>query len=357
MNINDITGWMGSPLNFGGYTDTLAGVSYPNGIAPDGMDPNAQAQMTMRNMGAGMLANSNRNPMQALGMSYLEAQNQGLNNARQTMVAKEFKNKEEERKAQRAQQEQMLRERSRIAQMISGGQPQQGGSGGDLNTLYEAYSQAQMVGDEDLAQSIKARIDQQQSGIDNANDRSKLALDQAKFQWETGGKVSSEVARDTAGWYIKEGLAQDKASKSAIETVQQAKELLPNIQTGAFAEKITALRSIGQALGVEVDESVLRDTQAYQNFIRNVVIPRLKEVGGNDSNEEMRTLYQASGGDITQSSAALGLTLDYFERLTREKFDANQWARDVMKQNAPGFKPLSLDEVKPKRRAKVIAVE
>lgn len=345
------------PFSYDELQKNIGGLVYPNGITPDGMSQEQMFRQGVGQLGAGMLAASNKNPMQALGMSYLQAQNQGLDNARQTMFAKEFKDKQDERKAQRAQQEQMLRERSRIAQMMSGGQPQQSGGSGDLNTLYDAYSQAQMIGDEDLAQSIKARIDQQERATDNDMSQKKLALDEAKFQWETGGKVNADVARDTAGWYIKEGLAQDKASKAAVETVQQAKELLPNIQTGAFAEKITALRSIGQALGVDVDESVLRDTQAYQNFIRNVVIPRLKEVGGNDSNEEMRALYQASGGDITQSAEALGLTLDYFERLTREKFDANQWARDVMKQSAPGFKPLSLDEVKPKRRAKVIAVE
>lgn len=344
------------PFSYDELQKNIGGLVYPNGITPDGMSQEQMFRQGVGQLGAGMLAASNKNPMQALGMSYLEAQNQGLNNARQTMLAKEFKQQEEDRKSQREQQAQMLRERSRIAQMIGGGQPV-GGDASDLNTLYEAYSQAQLVGDEDLAQSIKARIDQQERAADNANSQKKLALDEARFEWETNGKVSADVARDTAGWYIKEGLAQDKAAKAAVETVQQAKELLPNIQSGAFAEKITALRSIGQALGVDVDESVLRDTQAYQNFIRNVVIPRLKEVGGNDSNEEMRALYQASGGDITQSPQALALTLDYFERLTREKFEANQWARDVMKQSAPGFKPLSLDEVKPKRRAKVIAVE
>lgn len=84
-----------------GMTTGLAELAYPNGIAPDGMDQQAQAQAGLRNLGFGMLANARQNPVQALGMSYLQAQNQGLDNARQTMVAKEFKDKAEERKRSR----------------------------------------------------------------------------------------------------------------------------------------------------------------------------------------------------------------------------------------------------------------
>jgi hypothetical protein len=86
------------PFSYDELQKNIGGLVYPNGIAPDGMSQEQMFRQGVGQLGAGMLAASNKNPMQALGMSYLEAQNQGLNNARQTMVAKEFKNKEDERK-------------------------------------------------------------------------------------------------------------------------------------------------------------------------------------------------------------------------------------------------------------------
>lgn len=88
-----------------GMTTGLAELAYPNGIAPDGMDQQAQAQAGLRNLGFGMLANARQNPVQALGMSYLQAQNQGLDNARQTMVAKEFQSRERDRETERKRRE------------------------------------------------------------------------------------------------------------------------------------------------------------------------------------------------------------------------------------------------------------
>jgi hypothetical protein len=89
------------PFSYDELQKNIGGLVYPNGIAPDGMSQEQMFRQGVGQLGAGMLAASNKNPMQALGMSYLEAQNQGLNNARQTMVAKEFKEKTDERKRAR----------------------------------------------------------------------------------------------------------------------------------------------------------------------------------------------------------------------------------------------------------------
>jgi hypothetical protein len=371
MNINDITGWMGSPLNFGGYTDTLAGVSYPNGIAPDGMDPNAQAQLTLRNMGAGMLANSNRNPMQALGMSYLQAQNQGLDNARQTMVAKEFKANEEDRKLKKQAFDTQQENRKRVMQMLgypseSGGMtsgapgsaaPDQAGTPLSLEKLYKAKALYQANGDEDSAQAIDAMITQIERKTDNENSQATLDMKRQELEYNQNQKPTIESENDLVKYYTEKGIADDRAAADTINTVREAKAVLEsgNFESGSLEPQKLALVSMGKALGFEVNEEYLTDGQYYRNLIMNVVIPRLKAIGGNDSNQEMQELKAASGGDITQSKKALLNTLGLIERLSLGKYDGNKWMRETVRKRFPDFQDPQINPTK--RRAKVIAVE
>lgn len=133
-----------------------------------------------------------------------------------------------------------------------------------------------------------------------------------------------------------------------ITTLNQAKIYLKKgIQTGSMADNIQALRSLGAQLGFNVDERVLADTQSYQNFIGNVVIPRMQALGGNDSNEELKKLYSLSGGDINQSLPALANTIDFIEQLQRRKFKTLKASEDVALRYIPGLTPIDLGGLAP----------
>lgn len=143
------------------------------------------------------------------------------------------------------------------------------------------------------------------------------------------GRTRGAAPQATIDYYMKTGRTNLEKNAEAIGYLNQGRALLEKgIQAGSGAEIINGLRGWGRTFGVNVDESILVDTQAYQNFMRNTVIPRMKEIGGNDSNEEMQKMEKLSGADINQAPEALMLTLEYTEKLLRKKMKAD---RDVEK--------------------------
>lgn len=143
------------------------------------------------------------------------------------------------------------------------------------------------------------------------------------------GKVQGNAPQVAIDYYMKTGRTNLEKNAEALGYLNQGRTLLETgIQAGSGADIIQGMRGWGRTLGINVDERILVDTQAYQNFMRNTVIPRMKDIGGNDSNEEMQKMEKLSGADITQAPEALKLTLDYTEKLLRRKMQAD---RDVEK--------------------------
>lgn len=92
------------------------------------------------------------------------------------------------------------------------------------------------------------------------------------------------------------------SKEDAMSSLTNAKNLLKDgIYTGGYAE----VKSNAAKYNPLADKKKLERTQAFTNEIGNVVIPRLQEFGGNDSNEELRYLKGIMGGDITIEKAAL----------------------------------------------------
>jgi hypothetical protein len=170
------------------------------------------------------------------------------------------------------------------------------------------------------------------------------AIAEAKARGSMVGGAPNVVIDD----YTKNIRPQMSNVADTVTMLGQAKTYLTKgIQTGSQADKIQALRSLGAQLGFNVDEQVLANTQTYQNFIGNVVIPRMKELGGNDSNEELARLYSLSGGDINQSLPALVNTLEFMERLQTRKFKRLKASEDVALRYIPGLAPIDLGGLAP----------
>lgn len=135
-----------------------------------------------------------------------------------------------------------------------------------------------------------------------------------------GGKLTGGAAEPVINEYVKNVRPAMQNASATIKTIHEARKIFDKgIATGNQAALEQSARGWAKAMGFEVDESVLSNTQAFQNFIGQMVIPRMKELGGNDSNEELRKLYELSGGDITNSGEAIKLTLNLTEKLMRDK--------------------------------------
>lgn len=93
-----------------------------------------------------------------------------------------------------------------------------------------------------------------------------------------------------------------QGKKEALSSVRDAKRLLDEgIYTGFYANvQLTGAKAIPG-----IDTTKAARTEEFKSMIGNVVIPRLKEFGGNDSNEELRYLQKVVGGEITMEDKAL----------------------------------------------------
>lgn len=99
-------------------------------------------------------------------------------------------------------------------------------------------------------------------------------------------------------------------SIDALSSVGRAKQILEEgIYSGAWGplQKEVIKRTPG------MDKAKAARTEEFISEIGNTIVPRLKEFGGNDSNEELRYLKAISGGEITMEPAALKKVIESSE--------------------------------------------
>lgn len=127
---------------------------------------------------------------------------------------------------------------------------------------------------------------------------------------ETVPYKGAAAAATSEGVKIGEQRSMLDGKIGALESVRESTKLLSEgIYSGAYANIKKQI-----AKGVPgMDKSTAARTEAFLSHIGNVVIPRLKDFGGNDSNEEMRYLQRIMGGDITLEPEALRKILESAE--------------------------------------------
>ena len=328
----------------------LGNQSAPFGFAP-GVDPKTAGMRTIGGIGANMLANITQSPGQAFGNAYQKQMGDSQNLSRDALSAKVVMDQMEEKKRERAKEQEL---EAQFEQYVSGLPPDQQalarlGKGEFIKTKIETmmggggrpkvYGTPQWFKDKKTGEISFGALDEAGGFNPVPPPDGTEFLDPREIQFEkAGGKLGGDAPRYVVDAYVKNIRPEMESTVEAISSIQQAKELLSvGIETGSAAEITQAARGWGQALGIAVDESMLSNTQAYQNFIGQVVIPRMKELGGNDSNEEMRKLYGLSGGDITQTAEALKTTLDYTEKLMRKKLKSKKQYEDLAIPYLPGM--------------------
>lgn len=130
------------------------------------------------------------------------------------------------------------------------------------------------------------------------------------------GKIAEEKK---LGQEMGEQRSMLQGKQEALSSVSEAKKMLSDgIYSGAYAN----LKLTGAKVIPGIDTSKAARTEEFKSHIGNVVIPRLKEFGGNDSNEELRYLQKVMGGEITMEGAALGKILESTEAKIKRGINA-----------------------------------
>ena len=131
-----------------------------------------------------------------------------------------------------------------------------------------------------------------------------------------GTTVINDAAREKLGGKLGTDVGEQAASIegkwSALDSVREAKDMLgKGIYSGSWSNiKMALSKGTKGAIG---DRKKAANTEAYVSYIGNTVIPRLKEFGGNDSNEELNYLKGVMGGNIEMEPEALARILDSVE--------------------------------------------
>lgn len=117
---------------------------------------------------------------------------------------------------------------------------------------------------------------------------------------------SKKYGEDVAGSVATVGGKYD-----ALDSVRQAQEILKKgVYAGYWGD---AQRKMAKAMP-GADKTKAANTEEFMSYIGNTVVPRLKEFGGNDSNEELKYLQKIQGGDLEMEPEALSKVLTSVDR-------------------------------------------
>lgn len=131
------------------------------------------------------------------------------------------------------------------------------------------------------------------------------------MQVDLGGiRIDTGEAGKKAGGRIGEELVDVKGKESALDSIAEAKNMLKQgIYAGAYGP---TKQFVAKYTGVGSPDKVA-NTETFLAFIGETVVPRLKEFGGNDSEQELAYLNRIMGGDISVEPKTLERILNQAE--------------------------------------------
>ena len=153
------------------------------------------------------------------------------------------------------------------------------------------------------------------------------------------GEKAAENLGAGEGRAAAEQTALIQGKEDALSSIREAKKLLKskdgeyNIFTGGWASVQKGIAKFGG--GIVGNKDKLANTQKYISYIGNTVIPRLKEFGGNDSNQELAFLEGVMGGDTSFEPEALEGILDSAEKKIVAGIKRTQENQKLISQGKP----------------------
>jgi hypothetical protein len=136
-----------------------------------------------------------------------------------------------------------------------------------------------------------------------------------------GINVDTGTAAKAAGKIIGENLANIETQFSLKTAFDDAIKLVnQGIYAGAYGPEkqfVAKYTGIGSPQKVE-------NTEVFMSNIGEIVIPRLQQFGGNDSNEELKYLQKVVAGELRMEPKAMLRVLESAERKTRNNIERLQ---------------------------------
>jgi hypothetical protein len=136
-----------------------------------------------------------------------------------------------------------------------------------------------------------------------------------------GINVDTGTASKAAGKIIGENLANIETQFSLKTAFDDAIKLVnQGIYAGAYGPEkqfVAKYTGIGSPQKVE-------NTEVFMSNIGEIVIPRLQQFGGNDSNEELKYLQKVVAGELRMEPKAMLRVLESAERKTRNNIERLQ---------------------------------
>lgn len=159
-------------------------------------------------------------------------------------------------------------------------------------------------------------------------------------------QVDTGKAGEAAGKILGTELVDVKGKESALDSIAEARSILnKGIYAGAYGP---TKQFVAKYTGIGSAEKVA-NTETFLAFIGETVVPRLKEFGGNDSEQELAYLNRIMGGDISVEPKALARILDSAER------KINRGIERLRRQVQSGENKQSLTTTLPPPRPEVMA--
>jgi hypothetical protein len=149
-----------------------------------------------------------------------------------------------------------------------------------------------------------------------------IAAGQAKA---AGGKSGEEVGKAVA--QINSGYAAESALRDALQMVD----------TGIYAGGYGPMQELASKYtgGVIGDKKRLVNTEQFRAYIGNVVIPMMSQLGGSDSNEELKYMKSIAGGETTLEPEAMKKILQRAQRAVNNDILRKQQQYTAVQQGQP----------------------
>ncbi len=116
-----------------------------------------------------------------------------------------------------------------------------------------------------------------------------------------------------------------EAAGNAIDAIHEART---ELDRGAFTGIGSDIKLVGaraaSALGIDIDQSKITNTEALKSAIKSQVVSRAKELGTNPSNRDIKTLEEILGSDLNEASIRRILDVqEKWHRKTIQNYNAD----------------------------------
>ena len=133
------------------------------------------------------------------------------------------------------------------------------------------------------------------------------------------GKESASAIAQARKKGIDELTVSATSAQAALPVVSQMRELAKtgNLITQSARDQRLGLARIASTLGFSGWDNRINDSDFFDAFATEMVLPLMKQLGGSDSNEELRTLTKATA-NRTMSAPQIIRHLDFIEKKSRD---------------------------------------